>query len=41
MKFEKIILKEVNKIRYPPGKVVEKVHAAGFPKFSVHEHTQF
>lgn len=37
---EKIIFKEVNKNRYPPGKVVEKVQAAGFPKFSMHDHTQ-
>jgi hypothetical protein len=37
---EKIIFKEVNKTRYPPGKVVEKVQAAGFPKFGMHEHTQ-
>ncbi|WP_185803378.1 DUF3644 domain-containing protein [Pontivivens nitratireducens] len=37
---EKIILKEVNKTRYPPGKVVEKVQAAGFPKFKIHQHTQ-
>ena len=37
---EKIILKEVNKIRYPPGKVIEKAHAAGFPKFTMHDHTQ-
>lgn len=37
---EKIIFKEVNKNRYPPGKVVEKVQAAGFPKFSMHHHTQ-
>lgn len=37
---EKIILKEVNKDRYPPGKVVSKVNAAGFPKFKVHHHTQ-
>lgn len=37
---EKIIFKEVNKDRYPPGKVVEKVRAAGFPKFRMHDHTQ-
>lgn len=37
---ENIILKEVNKDRYPPGKVVEKVQAAGFPKFRLHDHTQ-
>lgn len=37
---EKIIFKEVNKDRYPPGKVVEKVQAAGFPKFRMHDHTQ-
>ena len=37
---EKIILKEVNKHRYPPGKVVSKVNAAGFPNFKVHHHTQ-
>ncbi|MEM9170343.1 MAG: DUF3644 domain-containing protein [Pseudomonadota bacterium] len=37
---EKIIFKEVNKDRYPPGKVVERVQAAGFPKFRMHDHTQ-
>ena len=37
---EKIIFKEVNKIRYPSGKVVEKVQAAGFPMFSMHDHIQ-
>lgn len=37
---EKIIFKEVTKTRYPPGKVVEKVKAAGFPKFNMHDHTQ-
>ena len=37
---EKIILKEVNKTRYPPGKVVGKVNLAGFPKFTMHDHTQ-
>jgi len=36
---EKIILKEVNKARFPPGKVVEKVNAAGFPNFKMHDHT--
>lgn len=36
---EKIILKEVNKERYPPGKVVSKVRNAGFPKFNMHQHT--
>ena len=36
---EKIIFKEVNKNRYLPGKIVEKVQAAGFPKFRLHEHT--
>ncbi|QUS37398.1 DUF3644 domain-containing protein [Falsirhodobacter algicola] len=36
----KIILKEVNKDRYPPKKVVEKMQAAGFPKFRMHDHTQ-
>lgn len=36
---EKIILKEVHKARFPPGKVVEKVQAAGFPNFNMHEHT--
>lgn len=36
----KIILKEVNKDRYPPNKVVEKIQAAGFPKFRMHDHTQ-
>lgn len=37
---EKIILKEVHKVRYPPSKVVEKVQAAGFPNFSMHDHTK-
>lgn len=37
---EKIIFKEVNKDRYPPGKVVDKVQAAGFTKFGMHAHTQ-
>lgn len=37
---EKIIFKEVNKDRYPPGKVVEKIQAAGFPNFRMHDHTQ-
>lgn len=36
----KVILKEVNKDRYPPNKVVEKMQAAGFPKFRMHDHTQ-
>nr|WP_206611543.1 DUF3644 domain-containing protein [Falsirhodobacter deserti] len=36
----KIILKEVNKDRYPPNKVVEKMQAAGFQKFRMHDHTQ-
>lgn len=36
----KIILKEVNRDRYPPGKVVEKMRAAGFTKFRAHDHTQ-
>ena len=36
----KIILKEVNKDRYPPTKVVEKIQAAGFPKFRMHDHMQ-
>ncbi|WP_200898295.1 DUF3644 domain-containing protein [Gluconobacter oxydans] len=36
---EKIIFKEVNKNRYPPGKVVEKVQAAGFASFNIHDHT--
>lgn len=34
-----VIFKEVNKTRYLPGRVVEKVQAAGFPKFRMHEHT--
>lgn len=37
---EKIILKEVNRERYPPTKVVERVQRAGFPKFSVRDHTK-
>lgn len=36
---EKIIFKEVNKERYPPGRVVERVQAAGFPRFRMHDHT--
>lgn len=35
----KIILKEVNKTRFPPRKVVEKVNAAGFPNFKMRDHT--
>ena len=38
---EKIIFKSVNKKRYPPGKVVERVQAAGYRKFGMHQHTQF
>ncbi|SEI87599.1 Protein of unknown function [Pseudooceanicola nitratireducens] len=37
---EKIILKEVNKTRYPPGKVVAKVQAAGFPNFRMQDHIE-
>ena len=37
---EKIIFKEVNKDRYPPGKVAEMVKAAGFPRFRLYDHTQ-
>lgn len=37
---EKIILKEVNRERYPPTKVVERVQCAGFPKFTIQDHTQ-
>ena len=37
---EKIIFKEVNKNRYPPGKIVEKVQVVGFPNFSMHDHIQ-
>ncbi|MFN4060392.1 MAG: DUF3644 domain-containing protein [Paracoccus hibiscisoli] len=37
---EKIILKEVNRERYPPSKVVTKVRAAGFEKFTIHNHTK-
>lgn len=36
---EKIILKEVNKARFPPSKVVEKVNDAGFPNFKLRDHT--
>lgn len=36
----KIILKEVNKDRYPPNRVVKKMQAAGFPKFRLHDHAQ-
>ena len=38
---EKIILKEVNRERYPPTKVVERVQCAGFPKFTIQDHTRF
>lgn len=39
VEIEKIIFKEVNKVRFPPSKVVEKVQAAGYRKFRVHHHT--
>lgn len=35
---EKIILKEVNRERYPPAKVVAKVQDAGFPRFTMNDH---
>ena len=35
---EKIILKEVNRERYPPSKVVTKVQAAGFAAFTMNDH---
>jgi len=37
---QKIILKEVNKTRYPPAKVVSKVQSEGYPRFSLPSHTQ-
>ena len=37
---ERIIFKLVNRKRYPPGKVVEKVQAAGYPNFGMYQHTQ-
>jgi hypothetical protein len=37
---EKIILKEVNKTRYPPAKIVQKIQSEGYPNFSLHHHTQ-
>lgn len=37
---QQIIFREVNKNRYPPGKVVKKAQAAGFPNFSIYDHTQ-
>jgi hypothetical protein len=36
---EKIIFREVNKTRYTPGRVVQRVREAGFPKFRMHDHT--
>jgi len=36
----RIVFKEVNRKRYPPSEIVAKVRAAGYPKFSVHHHTQ-
>ena len=35
---ENIILKEVNRERYPPAKVVVKVQDAGFTKFTMNDH---
>ena len=37
---EKIIFKEVNRERYPPGKVVERAQSAGFSELRMHDHTQ-
>ncbi|MBP0439177.1 DUF3644 domain-containing protein [Tianweitania sediminis] len=34
----KIILKEVNKKRYPPSKVVEEIRNRGFPAFGMQDH---
>ncbi|WP_147023410.1 DUF3644 domain-containing protein, partial [Microvirga aerophila] len=34
------LLKEVEKQKFRPGKVVEIVRAAGYPKFNMHHHTQ-
>jgi len=36
----RIVFKEVNRKRYPPGEIVAKVKAAGYPKFSMHHHSQ-
>lgn len=36
----KIIFKEVNKERYPPKKVVEKINAEGFVNFKMQDHTK-
>lgn len=38
--FEKIILKEVSKNRYPPSKVVEKIKKNGFPNFTIQDHVK-
>ncbi|WP_416899380.1 MAG: DUF3644 domain-containing protein [Minwuia sp.] len=40
LEIEKIFFKEVNRNRYPPGKVVEKINKSGFPNFRMHDHTQ-
>lgn len=40
IEIERIMLKEVNKNRYPPSKVVEKISESGFPNFTMHHHTK-
>lgn len=37
---ERIIFKEVARVRYTRAQVLDKVHEAGFPKFGPHQHTQ-
>ncbi|MGY4748281.1 DUF3644 domain-containing protein [Pannonibacter sp. Q-1] len=37
---ERIIFKDVNKSRYIPSKVVEKVKSAGYPRFRLYHHTK-
>ncbi len=34
-----VYLKEVDKPKYRPGMIVEKMHKEGFPKFNMHNHT--
>lgn len=36
---ERILLKEVERPKFRPSEVVAKVKAAGFPAFSMHDHT--
>ncbi|MEY9101441.1 hypothetical protein ABIA24_004414 [Sinorhizobium fredii] len=36
----KVIFKEVNRLRFPPAEVVKKAQDAGYPKFTLHNHSQ-